>query len=149
MEQYIYLGKQADVFFVSHVIHDYDKYTYDIDYNILNCLISQNFVENPEESCIVYTLDPRNKKIYVRVIYNSVKKVILKYTKEELRKQYIKLVNIDRNHKNFIINYDYNNKNYLFNEIDLNIKSQNLDEDSNIKIDDVIYIKTFKSININ
>lgn len=145
MEQYIYLGKAKNIFFLSHYISDYEKYTKEIDFEILNCLISQNFTESSEDNCVIFTSNFKTKKLDIIVIYQNSKKVISKYQNSEFARQISKLVNIDRDHKIFIISYDYKTKKYLYSEEDLKLKSQELDE-KEIEIGDVIYINTNKEI---
>jgi len=135
-EQYIFLGIQQNCWFFIHKIAN-KEFKKETSYQLMNCLINDNFIIDENNHCIIYEFD-----IEFNVIIISKKN--LTFYKENLEEQYNKLLSVDRsaNTTMLIYEYDYNNNVFYTKEVAYVIEKL----DNNIDIKNISYIKCLKPL---
>lgn len=151
-EVYIYLGLQQNTFFFLHKISEKDKLaslSYDLNGQIMNCLINETMMRTADKRVIVYSIDTDTKKIYVTAM-SHIDGKLMTYNKDDLYAQLIRCVEAyaskPTGEKTLVFSYEYTVGGFHTHEIPLEmpkeLKMENLSDCS--EIDSVTYYKITK-----
>ncbi len=145
MEQYIYLGQQQGAFFFIHTIFDSDKFDKSTSYQIFNCMINETMITTNDKIVIIYEINPKTDTMDVIIIQHYTNENIAQFDKPNLEQQFIKLMNIERNHKILIFLYD--NDNNVFYTLEKHVHvPRNLFGEDEVKIRNIDYMLTNKPL---
>jgi hypothetical protein len=135
-EQYIFLGIQQNCWFFIHKITN-KEFKKETSYQLMNCLINDNFIVDENTHCIIYEFDIEFNAIIIS-------KNNLTFHKENLEEQYNKLLSADRSADTtmLVYEYDYNNNVFYTKDVAYIIEKS----DNNIDIKNISYIKCLKPL---
>lgn len=139
-ENYIYLGSSEDVLFFSHFS---PKGLVETSHHIYNCLIHEGFIIDPQPIVIIYEIGLDS--IFVTIIQHINRNRELKFDKNNLAEQLVKLFSIDRQVFDFGIKYD-GQKYFIYDNLSIPAQDFCLPKESYVTIEDIAYILTFNSI---
>lgn len=142
-EIYIYLGKQSQVFFFLHTISETKQFKHEISHQILNVLIHEGFVDNYENICIIYEINPLDFTTKAIVI-NHANSQFYEFYKDNLENQLKRLMSLERTDEYiFSISYDYKIRGYLtYDKVPYKIPKREM----TISLEGIEYIQTTKEI---
>ena len=153
---YIYVGFRSNMYFFYHHIRDdqkYNKTKYNVDGQILNCLINETMITDYNKRCLVFTTSD-TKLMVTSILHAKNKNTNIEYDKKNLKTifiQCIKSLNVKKD-KGLMFEYIYVKKCFCTYEINFSLlrKTHLLDmlkDETKINVDVITYFTTSKLIN--
>ena len=147
-EMYIFMGTQNKTHFFVHSKFN-EKFTPDMSYQIYNVLINDKFIGEPEETVIIYELEPYSgkKDCNVVCITHELNKSQPKLKKKNLE-EFLPALFKQKRDEIYVVKYDYSKGCYLSYRLEeFDKKMFMMDEETRMKVKNIAYIMTKKPIN--